>query len=144
MKKICILAIAFFAQFQMIGCSGNAAQNNNSKSAITETGKIEVYYFHFTRRCATCNAVENVTKEALQTYYAEKLANDEITFLSVNLDEESNKALAEKIGVSAQALLVISGEKKIDLTNDGFMNAKNNPEKLKVKIEETINAILEE
>lgn len=144
MKKICILTIAFFTQFQIIGCSGNAAQNNCSESTITETGKIEVYYFHFTRRCATCNAVENVTKEALQTFYAEKMDNDEITFLSINLDEESNKALAEKIGVSAQALLVISGEKKIDLTNDGFMHAKNNPEKLKVKIEETINALLED
>lgn len=131
-------------QFQMIGCSGTATKNNTEETKMAETGKIEVYYFHFTRRCATCNAVENVTKETLQASYTEKMENNEITFLSVNLDEENSKAIAEKIGVSAQALLVVSGDKKIDLTNDGFMHAKNNPEKLKVKIEETINAILEE
>ena len=59
--------------------------------------KIEIYYFHFTKRCATCNAVENETKSVLESKYADKLKKGEISFTSLNLDEKADKKVAEKL-----------------------------------------------
>jgi cytochrome oxidase Cu insertion factor (SCO1/SenC/PrrC family) len=141
MKKVIYLALIALFSVQLNACSTSQGQEENIV-VNPEDEKIEVYYFHFTRRCATCNAVEEVTKNTLNELFAEKIENEEIVFLSVNLDEDGNKEIAEKIEVSAQALIFVYGDKKIDLTNDGFMNAKNNPDKLKIKIKETINSLL--
>lgn len=49
---------------------------------------------------------------------------------SLNLDEATTAALANKLGVTGQTLLLVKGEKQIDLTNEAFMNARSNPDKL--------------
>lgn len=95
-----------------------------------------VYYFHATRRCATCQAVENATKEALAEYFGE-----EITFTSINREEDKDNPLIEKHNINGQTLLVIKGEKVVNLTNDAFMNARTKPEKLKEKIKATIETL---
>ena len=35
-------------------------------AALTHAATIEVYYFHYSRRCATCQAVETETLKAIQ------------------------------------------------------------------------------
>ncbi len=104
--------------------------------------KIEVYYFHFTRRCMTCTNVEKVSKEAVEQQYAEKVKSGEITFTSVNLDEKEGETLGAKLKVEGQALLIISGEKKVDLTDKGFLYANNSPEKLKAEIKKVVDEML--
>lgn len=99
----------------------------------TGTG-VEVYYFHATNRCVTCNAVESVTKEALQQYYS-----DRVSFQSINREEDKSNPLVKKHQISGQTLLVTKGEKTVNLTNFAFMNARTKPEKLKAKIKETID-----
>ena len=116
------------------------ASQINDKQNITED-KVEVYYFHNTRRCATCQAVEDVTKSALQEYYSELLESGVMTFKSLNIEEEANKSIAKELNVSGQSLLIIKEGKQEDLTNDAFMNARSNPDKLKEKIKEVIDSI---
>lgn len=105
--------------------------------------KIEVYYFHFTRRCATCLNVEKVSKEAVETLFPEKIKRGEISFTSVNLDEKEGEAIGAKYKIEGQTLIVISGEKTINLTDKGFMYANNNPEKLKEEIRKAIEGLSE-
>ncbi len=97
---------------------------------------VKAYYFHATHRCATCQAVESVTKDALKEYYGDKVA-----FQSLNIEDEKDKALVEKYKVSGQTLLIIKGDKVINLTNDAFMNARSNPDKLKAKIKSTVDSM---
>jgi hypothetical protein len=104
--------------------------------------KIEVYYFHFTRRCMTCTNVENESKKAVETLYPEQVKKGEITFKSVNLDEKEGEALGAKLKVEGQTLLIVSGDKRIDLTDKGFLYANNSPEKLKAEIKKTIDGML--
>lgn len=104
--------------------------------------RIEVYYFHFTRRCMTCNNVEKVSKEAVETQYAEQVKKGEITFKSVNLDEKDGEAIGAKYKVEGQTLLIVSDEKRVDLTDKGFMYANNSPEKLKAEIKKAIDGFL--
>ena len=104
--------------------------------------KIEVYYFHFTRRCMTCNNVEKVSKEAVETQYAEKVKKGEITFKSVNLDEKDGEAIGAKYKIEGQTLIIICGDKRVDLTDKGFMYANNSPEKLKAAIKKAIDGMI--
>lgn len=129
MKKTMLIFLAFFM------VSGVYAGGPATK-------KIEVYYFHFTRRCMTCNNVEKVSKEAVEQQYAEKVKAGEITFKSINLDEKEGEAIGAKLKVEGQTLLIVSGEKRVDLTDKGFLYANNSPEKLKAEIRKAINEML--
>jgi hypothetical protein len=103
---------------------------------------IEVYYFHMTRRCPTCQAVESESEAALKKLYPAQMESGTITFKSLNLEEEVNNPLAEKLQVSGQTLLIVKGDQKIDLTGDGFMYARTDPAKLQEKFKAAIDPLL--
>lgn len=104
--------------------------------------KVEVYYFHFTRRCTTCQNVENESKKAVETLYPEKVKKGEVSFQSINLDEKEGEAIGKKYGIEGQTLIVICGNKKVDLTDKGFLYANNRPEKLQAEIKKTIDGMV--
>lgn len=110
--------------------------------SIQAVSKVEVYYFHFTRRCVTCQAVETETLKSIQQLYPEQFKKGLITFKSLNLDEKTSEALAQKCKAEGQALLVISTNKRVDLTEQGFMYAKSQPEKLKEELNKVIQPLL--
>ena len=118
------VALALFA------CNSQKPQDQSSETTIAETtasDDIQVYYFHNTKRCATCNAVEDETKMALELFYSEKIEAGTIEFTSLNLEEHDGESMAQSLQVSGQTLLIVKGETRVNLTNDGFMNARTNP-----------------
>lgn len=112
-----------------------------TKKATSDT-KIEVYYFHSTRRCITCNAVESVTKDAIAQLYPTQMKSGQITFKSINLDEKGNEAILKKCKTEGQSLLFLAKNKRIDLTDKAFMYAKNSPNKLKAEVKKTVDSLL--
>jgi hypothetical protein len=132
-----LLGLVLFMPF--VACS---AQADKKETKTGSTDKIEAYYFHFTARCMTCKTVEARARENIETLYPEQLKQGKISFRSVNLDEESGKALAEKLKVYGQTLLVVKGDKQIVLTNEGFMYAVREPEKFKAIMKEKIDPFL--
>jgi hypothetical protein len=140
MKQIALLTVALILTLGSISCN---AQDTKKQATQTQVAKkVEVYYFHFTRRCTTCNAVELEAKSAIESLYAEQFKNGLITFTGVNLDEENSKAAAAKCKAAGQSLLIISGDKRIDLTTQGFMYAVNNPDKLREEMKKAIDPLL--
>ncbi|MEA4839450.1 MAG: nitrophenyl compound nitroreductase subunit ArsF family protein [Bacteroidales bacterium] len=138
-----LLLWSMVAVMMIGGMSCNAAQGKNDQSAKKVAAQnVEVYYFHFTRRCITCKAVEAESKKALESLYPAQTKAGKITFEEINLDDESSKVLAEKLGIGGQSLLIVGGGKKIDLTSQGFMYAKSNPEKLKAEIKAAIDSLI--
>jgi hypothetical protein len=131
------LALVIF--IPVVSCNAQTSKNDVKKNT---SDKIEAYYFHFTARCMTCRTVEAQAKEDIETLYPELVKQGKISFQSVNLDEESSKALAEKLQVYGQTLLIVKGDTKIILTNEGFMNAVREPEKLKAIMKEKIDPLL--
>src|SRR5690554_805153 len=103
--------IAFTAK----SCNSTTTENSASEKEVyaenEELGKVKAYYFHATRRCATCQAVEEVSKEAIKEYYGDK-----VTFESINRDEEKDNPLMTKHKVNGQTLLIVNGNKEVDLT----------------------------
>lgn len=127
-----------FTLVMIMGSWSCNAQTNNKDAKTNSSTKVEAYYFHFTARCVTCKAVESEAKSSIESLYGGK-----VTFQSVNLDEDSSKALAEKLKVDGQSLLIVKGETKINLTNEGFLYARNNPEKFKAIIKEKVDALIQ-
>jgi hypothetical protein len=118
------------------------AQSNRETTTAGKPGKVEAYYFHFNARCVTCKTVEAEAKADIEMLYPELVKSGKVSFKAVNLDEPSSKAIAEKLGVNGQTLLLVNGTQKINITNEGFMYARSNPEKLKEIIKEKVDGLL--
>ena len=112
--------------------------STQSEAAYEEVkGSVEVFYFHYTRRCPTCQSIQSVTKEAITEYYGDK-----VVFTELNLDEDAGKSKSKALNVSGQTLLIVSDDSKINITNEGFMYARSNPDKLKQIIKQEIDALI--
>jgi hypothetical protein len=140
MKNLMVLSFALLLILGGISC--NAQGSKKLEAKVVASSQIEVYYFHFTRRCMTCNAVETESKKAVEAMYPKLVKSGKITFKAINLDDTSSKAAAEKCRAEGQSLLVIGGGKRIDLTSQGFMYAISNPEKLKAELKKAIDPLI--
>lgn len=138
LKKLIVLLVLA----GICACNSTSKKEENKNVGAADeaaiTAKVEAIYFHFTRRCATCMAIEEETKKVLEVLYPNLVKAKQITFLSVNLDEESSKIIAEKYKVEEQTMLFICNNKIENLTNMAFMCAKENPAKWKEEIKKTI------
>ncbi|HNX88428.1 MAG TPA: nitrophenyl compound nitroreductase subunit ArsF family protein [Paludibacteraceae bacterium] len=141
MKKFISLSLVmlFLVSFFWVN---SLAADKKTKTAVSKTAKVEVYYFHFTRRCVTCQAVETESQKAIAALYPAQYKSGKIIFKSLNLDEDNSKALAEKCKAEGQQLLIISGNKRFDITEQGFMYARSNPDKLKQELKTTIDPLI--
>lgn len=134
-----IIAMLLFAPF--LSCSAQTS-NNEVNATVGNSDKIEAYYFHFTARCVTCKTIEAKAKENLEVLYPQHVKNGLISFQSVNLDDAGNKTLAHKLGIAGQTLLLVKGNDKINITNEGFMYAMAKPDKFKEVINEKVEFLL--
>lgn len=141
MKKVVLAFLVVLSVPALFSAFAGSPAKSNAP-AVSNEAKVEVYYFHFTRRCVTCQAVETETKAAIDELYPEQSKKGLVTFKTVNLDEKSNRAIVKKCKAEGQSLLVISGNKRYDLTDQGFMYAKSNPEKLKTALKKTIDPLI--
>ena len=135
MRKILLMSVALLLMLGSISC--NAQESKKAVTTTVSNAKVDVYYFHFTRRCNTCVSVEENAKLALETLYADKVKSGEYTFAALNLDDASSKPLAEKLNIGGQTLLVVCGKNKVDITDKGFMNA-HNLEKMEIEIKKAV------
>lgn len=118
------------------GSDGNKEEKATSKATQIElsTDKANIVYFHFSRRCATCIAIEDVGKEVAN-------ATPSAVFFDFNLDEDSGEEMGKKLNIEDQSFLIIKGDKQIDLTEEAFLNARSNPDIFKSIIEEKISSL---
>ena len=133
MKKNILLG---FTLLLMSGLFCNA-QTSKTATQSSSSAKVEAYYFHMSTRCVTCKAVEAEAKKNLESLYGVK-----VTFQAINLEDDANKAIVEKLKISGQTLLLVKGDTKINVTNEGFMYAKSNPEKFRTIIKEKVDGLL--
>jgi len=141
MKKIILISAVLFAVIAVFAFR-TAKTSATEEMTVNAGDKVEVYYFHLTRRCVTCQAVENETRNAIQALYPDELDKGIVSYIVLNLDDEKSQAAAEKCKATGQSLLIISGDTRIDLTDKGFMYAKTSPDKLRAEIKKAIDPLL--
>jgi len=96
------------------------AQITKQTQAASKGASIEVIQFHSEHRCLTCNNIEKLAKEVVNSYSA-------ISFSLVNVDDKKNEKKAEQFEATGTALFLYNTKtgKKKDLTDFAFMNAGN-------------------
>lgn len=132
MKNILILFSLF-----LVSISGFSQESKNTK--------ILVYFFHGTHRCQGCINAEKGTVNALNALYKEQLDKGVIKFESVNVEESSNKALAEKYEAAWNKLLFVKNDnsgRAVELTEQAFAYGTSNPEEMNKIIKSTVDQLL--
>ncbi len=145
MKKNKFLALLVLSLI-LFSCTEEAQKKQSIVN--TEKNTIEVIDFYSTHRCITCKAIEANTKYTLDTYFAKELENGEITFQTVNIDQEKNAVKAEAFEAAGTALFLnvrIGGKaKKINLTSFAFSKGRDKvafSKALKAKIEQQLKKL---
>ena len=139
MKQATLFITTLALIYVSISC--NIQGNKNEADQALNTAEVNIYYFHFTRRCATCLAVEENALKAVEELYPDRLKTGDYTFTSVNLDEDTGKEIAYKLKVGGQSLIIVGQNKKIDITGAAWL-AAHDLDKMKGEIKSGIDKIL--
>lgn len=131
--KLILVLAAFFAGMTAFAGNNSIEESTQDK----KEAKVNVYYFHTSARCVTCRTIEEEAKQDVK-----ELFGDKVGFVSYNLDDEAGEAKGKELGVNSQMLLIVKDQQKINITNQGFLYARTNPEKFKQVIEEKIKPLL--
>lgn len=107
--------------------------------------KLDIYYFHGHRRCATCLAVENETRALLSSDFKNELDTGVLKLMVLNLEEPESQTLVQKYGIWGSSLLLVNNQgQKVDLTELGFRFARNKPERFREELRSIIQQQLGE
>lgn len=140
MKKLLMI---FALVIGLMSC-GNRDHTANAKSP--EKDRVEVVYFHGKQRCATCMAIEENTKELVNSMFADELKKGSVVFKSVDISTPEGEAIADKYEVTWSSLFVNKWkdgkESQNNMTEFGFGNARKNPDGFKKGLAEKIRQLL--
>lgn len=132
MRHIFILIVMALS---LLSCGGSASKTQ-VMADVKQADVTEVLYFHGKQRCVTCNAIEKLTKEVLDS-----LANEKVVMKVIDISKKENQATADKYEVTWSSLILDRNGKIENLTDMGFSYAKGQPEVFKTKLVEAINNI---
>lgn len=126
--------------FTGVSCNGQA-EKKQSVSSVSGND-VEVYYFHMTARCVTCKTVEAEARKNIEMLYTDQVKTGKISFTSLNLEEATGKAVGDRLGVGGQTLLIVKGDQKINITNEGFLYAVSKPDKFREVIKSKVDPLM--
>lgn len=138
MKKLFFLSLTLMT---LISCNGQTEQKTGSQPASANQD-VEVYYFHMTTRCTTCKTIEAEARKNIEMLYADQVKSGTISFTSLNLEEETGKSVGDRLGVNSQTLLIVKGDQKINITNEGFLYAVSKPQKFTEVIKSKVDPLI--
>jgi hypothetical protein len=110
-----------------------------------EGNVVAVYYLHSTFRCVTCNTIEKMTRELLETSYSKELADGDILWIEDDFQE--NEGLAKQFEVIASCVVVahIKDEEIVDYKRlDEVWTLIKDPEAFNLYISDAIDKYLKE
>lgn len=88
-----------------------------------------VIYFHRTQRCSGCIYAEDGITWTIDTYFADEVDDGELIFMSIDLQDQANKALVEKYGAYTSQLFmnkVTNGVEEIEQITSVWFYLGNN------------------
>ena len=139
MKNLLIISFVL-TTLAVIAC--NAQTNQKPAPVVSNNSDVEVYYFHMTMRCTTCKTVEAEARKNVEMLYADQVKSGRISFTALNLDDATGKSMGEKLGVNSQTLLIVKGDLKINITNEGFLYAVSQPQKFTEVMKSKIDPLI--
>jgi hypothetical protein len=141
MRKLFLISLGLII---LAGISSNAQTDQKSAQAVSQNSDVEVYYFHMTTRCTTCRTVEAEARKNVEMLYTDQVKAGKISFTALNLEEATGKSVGERLGVNSQTLLIVQGDKKINITNEGFLYAVSQPQKFTEVMKSKIDPLIKQ
>ncbi len=149
MERFLLLSMLIIALSSTYSCSNGSKKHttefdNYQRNLATPvdtsllnniTTNVRVYYFYSNRRCATCEAVEQVTRATINENF-----KGSVIFEAINRDSNNQNPLIEKYKITGQTLLIVNNNNITDMTSSAFLKAKTNPDKFKTELISAINA----
>ena len=118
--------------------------STQKSDSYEETIAIHVYYMHSTFRCKTCNTIEKMTKQLLDTKYTEAIQDKKIIFSDV--DFQSNNELAKKFKIVSSCVVVAKEKNGVIFEFkrlDDVWTLLNKPNEFNKYISKAINSFLD-
>ena len=144
MKKLMTLLSLSFLMFLI---SSDGISQTEEQSTVVTNNQVQVIDFHSTHRCATCNAIEKRTKEALNEYFKKEMDNGTVTFQTINVDKKENDEITEEFeayGTSLFINIVKEGKsEKVNLTDFAFTYARSDDDSFEKGLVKEMNKALD-
>lgn len=131
LKIVFLISILFSG---LMTASGNQPSDGAQEE---KKASVNVYYFHTNARCITCRTIEAEAKQDVK-----ELFGDKVGFMSYNLEDKEGEAKGKELGINSQMLVIVKDKQKINITNQGFLYARTNPDKFRQVIEEKVKPLL--
>lgn len=139
MKKVILMMALSLGLF---ACNNGNAKGSKTEGKPLPKDRVEILYFHGKQRCASCIAIEQNTKTAIEANFAEELKNGTVVFKSLDISEPENEKIADRYEISWSSLLICrwkdGKEKSMNLTEFAFRNARSAPDVFKNELTKTI------
>ena len=83
-----------------------SVNNEPVPEATVQERKLIVYYFHTKFRCHSCNMIENLTKQAVNSGFASQLKNGRVELKIVNIEEPGNEHFADDYKLYTKSVII--------------------------------------
>ena len=83
-----------------------ALPNSVSGNTARQNRKLIVYYFHGNVRCHNCIMIENLTRQAVNTGFADQLKSGRVELKVVNIEEPGNGHFAEDYKLYTKSVIL--------------------------------------
>ena len=145
MKQILMLAASLMLLFSCGKPKGKTAAVADDPQL--RENRVEVLVFYGARRCATCHAIEDVSKVFIEENFSAELADGRLVYRTIDISLPENAAIAEKYQVASSSLIVSrrrgEEEQVQDLTRMAFSTARVAPDQFKAGLQEVIQPLLD-
>lgn len=84
----------------------STARNNIVSKAQSTPRKLVIYYFHGNVRCHSCTMIENLTKQAVNSGFAEQLKSGRIELKIVNVEESANEHFVKEYKLYTKSVIL--------------------------------------
>ncbi len=114
-------------------------------SSDSTDNRLIVYYFHGDVRCPTCHKLESYAKESLDTYFANEIASNRISWKPVNIDKNENSHYVRDYNLITKSIILskVSDGKEVEWKNlDKIWQEVHDKEGYLQYIRESVNKTL--
>ena len=118
-RRFAVLSVVCI-MFAVAGC-GRADSGNQEQKAQTAPDKkvadaarvdrVVVYYFHNTRRCATCLGIQKAIEETIDSKFQKDIDADMLVFKELNMEEAANKKYVAQFQLTFGTMIVAAEAK---------------------------------
>lgn len=110
MRKCIFMALSLIFLVGTIFAMGGFIKQNTSAYAdvamVAKGNRVIAYYFHGNFRCSTCHAMEQYSKEAIETKFKDALSSGKLEFKVVNIEERGNEHFAQDYQLYTKSLIL--------------------------------------